>query len=65
MIIKNNKYTLIALILYDNNMYFICDIIHNSNLTFLQLPAQCSLDAESLTCIYQKMFIGNIHFLFT
>jgi hypothetical protein len=47
-------------ILYDNDTYFICDIVLNSNPTFLRLPVQHTFDAESLTHIYHKTLMDDI-----
>ncbi|KAG2366149.1 hypothetical protein BDR07DRAFT_1480389 [Suillus spraguei] len=47
-------------ILYDNGAYFICDIVLNSNPTFLRLPVQRTFDAESLICIYHAMSMDDI-----
>jgi hypothetical protein len=52
-------------VLYDNGAYFICDIVLNSNPTFLRLPVQCTFDAESLTRIYHKTSMDDIHSSFT
>jgi len=52
-------------VLYDNGAYFTCNIVLNSDPTFLQLPVQHSFDSESLMCIYHKMSMDDIHSLFS
>jgi hypothetical protein len=47
-------------VLYDNGAYFICDIVLNSDPTFLRLPVQRSFDSESLIRIYHKASMDNI-----
>jgi len=47
-------------VLYDNGTYFICDIVLNSDPTFLRLPVQHSFDSESLIHIYYKLSMDNI-----
>lgn len=47
-------------VLYDNGAYFMCDIVVNSDPTFLRLPVQRTFDAESLVRIFHQTSMDEI-----